>query len=147
MTESSFSDVTLVSDDQVQIPAHKFVLAACSPVLRKLLLDNPHPHPLIFLRGVIHQDLLSILQLMYLGEARVCQDRISNFLDIAKDFQVKELTQEFAFYDNVPSGDIKNEDNDTRRENIVNEESLENVSPAAVNAIDLENQIFQCNSC
>merc|ERR1719427_1315334 len=54
-SEESFADVTLVSDDQVQIPAHKIVLSACSPVLKNLLLMNPHPHPLLYLRGVKQQ--------------------------------------------------------------------------------------------
>ena len=31
--EGRYSDVTLVSDDQTQFKAHKFVLSACSPVL------------------------------------------------------------------------------------------------------------------
>ena len=48
--EGHFADVTLVSDDQVQTKAHKVVLSACSPVLKTLLLNNPHSHPLLYLR-------------------------------------------------------------------------------------------------
>ena len=33
-------DVTLVSDDLVCLKAHKFVLSACSPVLKDILLKN-----------------------------------------------------------------------------------------------------------
>jgi hypothetical protein len=54
--QNIFSDVTLVSDDQTQLPAHKIVLSACSPVLGNILLSNPHSHPLIYLRGVKQQD-------------------------------------------------------------------------------------------
>ena len=50
-TEHCFSDVTLVSDDQRPFQAHKYVLSAFSPVLKDILLNNPHPHPLIYLRG------------------------------------------------------------------------------------------------
>merc|ERR1719427_2231148 len=82
-TENTFADVTLVSDDQIQIPAHKFVLSDCSPVLKNLLLNNPHSHPLLYLRGVKQLELQSILQFMYLGEARIYQERINVFLDIA----------------------------------------------------------------
>ena len=46
-TENNLSDVTLVSDDQIQFHAHKIVLSAYSPVLKHLLLNNPHQHPLI----------------------------------------------------------------------------------------------------
>ena len=33
---NSFSDVTLVSDDQKPFQAHKVMLSACSPVLRNI---------------------------------------------------------------------------------------------------------------
>ena len=59
--ENSFTDVTLVSDDQVPFQAHKFVLSALSSVLKNILLENPQSHPLIYLRGVNHQELDSIL--------------------------------------------------------------------------------------
>ena len=45
--ENEFADVTLVGDDNIQIKAHKVVISACSPILRNLLIKNPHQHPLI----------------------------------------------------------------------------------------------------
>ena len=33
--EGTYTDVTLVSDDQTQFKAHKIVLSACSPVFKK----------------------------------------------------------------------------------------------------------------
>ena len=91
VTERHFADVTLVSDDQVQIKAHKIILSSCSPVLKKLLLDNPHPHPMIYLSGVKHEQLESILQWMYFGETNVYKDNIEEFIEIGKDLEVKEL--------------------------------------------------------
>ena len=91
VTERHFADVTLVSDDQIQIPAHKIVLSTSSPVLKKLLLDNPHPHPMIYLSGVKHKQLESILQWMYLGETNVYKDNIDEFVEIGKYLEVKEL--------------------------------------------------------
>ena len=64
VTEGHFTDVTLVTDDQIQIPAHKIVLSACSPVLKSLLLNNPDSHPLVYLWGVKQQEY--ILQFMSL---------------------------------------------------------------------------------
>ena len=71
--EHNFADVTLVSDDHIKIAAHKLILSASSPVLRSMLMDNPHPHPIIFMRGVTVQDLQSILQFMYIGQAKIYQ--------------------------------------------------------------------------
>eukprot|EP00091_Calanus_sinicus_P002489 TRINITY_DN12537_c0_g1_i1.p2 TRINITY_DN12537_c0_g1~~TRINITY_DN12537_c0_g1_i1.p2 ORF type:complete len:113 (-),score=12.32 TRINITY_DN12537_c0_g1_i1:89-427(-) len=61
-TENSYSDVTLVSDDLILFQAHKCVLSASSPVLKNLLLNNPHSQPLIYLRGVKQQDSLMTRQ-------------------------------------------------------------------------------------
>ena len=62
-------DVTLVFDEQTQIQAHKLVLAASSPVLANILVNNPHPHPLLYLRGIKNQDMQNILNCIYFGEA------------------------------------------------------------------------------
>ena len=35
--EGKFTDVMLVSDDQTQFKAHKFILSACSPVFKKII--------------------------------------------------------------------------------------------------------------
>ena len=37
---NTYSDVTLVSDDQIEFKAHKSVLSACSPFMKDLLLDT-----------------------------------------------------------------------------------------------------------
>ena len=42
-----FADVTLVSDDQVPMKAHKMILSSFSPVLKDLFLINPHPHTIL----------------------------------------------------------------------------------------------------
>lgn len=62
--ETRFTDVTLVSDEKVSFEAHKCILAACSPILKDLLLENPHSHPLIYMRGVNQYELKSLLKLM-----------------------------------------------------------------------------------
>ena len=84
-TGNSFSDVTLVSDDLKPFQAHKCVLSASSPVLKNLLLNNPHSHPLIYLRGVKQEELQSILQFMYLGEARLYKGNMDKGIDAAKE--------------------------------------------------------------
>ena len=74
--QDTFTDVTLVSDDQIQFQAHQFILGACSPAMKNILLENSHSHPLIYLRGVMHEELSSILEFIYLGNTRISQDRI-----------------------------------------------------------------------
>merc|ERR1712129_12118 len=92
--ENKYSDVTLVSDDKTQFQAHKIVLSAFSPVLKNMLHNNPHPNPLIYLRGVKQKELQLILCFLYLGEVEVSKDSISDFMEVAKDFALDGFTQE-----------------------------------------------------
>ena len=100
-TETSYTDVTLVSDDQIQFHAHKFILSACSPVMKNLLLSNPHSHPLIYLRGIKQQELGSILQFLYHGEALIHENRANILFENAKVLQIKHLVNSLVTGSNV----------------------------------------------
>eukprot|EP00092_Neocalanus_flemingeri_P038580 GFUD01042009.1.p1 GENE.GFUD01042009.1~~GFUD01042009.1.p1 ORF type:complete len:241 (-),score=48.30 GFUD01042009.1:69-791(-) len=89
LEEDHFVDVTLVSEDDKQIKAHKVVLSACSPVLKHILVRNPHQHPLIYLTGVKYQELKSLMNFMYLGQAEVGQEDLNVFMSAAEKFQIK----------------------------------------------------------
>ena len=90
--ENSFYDVTLVSDDQKPFQAHKFVLSAFSPVFKDILLNTPHSHPVIYLRGIQYQELDLILQFIYLGEITLSHKDITRFVKATKDLGMKKLT-------------------------------------------------------
>jgi len=89
--EKDLFDVTLACDDR-QVAAHKVVLSACSPFFRNILRRNPHPHPLLYIKGVKYDDLLSMLNFMYLGEVNIVQDELSSFLAVAEELRIKGLT-------------------------------------------------------
>ena len=91
--EGKHSDVTLVCDDQTQFKAHKIVLRACSPVFKNIIDNNPSQHPLIYLRGIQSYEMESILQFMYLGEGRFYYERMGEFIKVAKDLEVKEISK------------------------------------------------------
>ena len=65
--ERDFFDVTLACDEN-QIKAHKVIISACSPFFRQVLRQNPHQHPLLYMKGVNFTDLQSVLTFMYQGE-------------------------------------------------------------------------------
>ena len=90
MESQEFSDVTLISDDQHQYRVHKFILSACSTVFRKILTSNPL-NASIYLRGIHHEELESILQFIYLGEATLYHERMNEFLNVAKNLDIKEI--------------------------------------------------------
>jgi hypothetical protein len=90
--EKDFFDCT-ISCGARQIQAHKLILSACSPFFRSILKQNPHQHPLLYLKGVEFTDLQSVLNFMYHGEVNVAQEELNSFLAVAEDLQVKGLTQ------------------------------------------------------
>ena len=91
------SDVTLVCEDKTKFKAHKFVLNACSPVFQSIINELPQKDPVIYLRGVHAQEMKSILQFMYLGQATFYQDRMNEFLNVAKSLEIKEISKDVDF--------------------------------------------------
>jgi len=93
--EKDFFDCTL-SCGSKQIQAHKLILSACSPFFRSVLKQNPHQHPLLYLKGVEFGDLQAVLNFMYHGEVNVAQEELNSFLSVAEELKVKGLTQNNA---------------------------------------------------
>ena len=48
----------------------------------------------IYLRGVLGQEMKSILQFMYYGQATFYQDRMNEFITVAKSLEVKEISKD-----------------------------------------------------
>ena len=105
MTSEDFADVTLVSDEKKTIKAHKSVLSACSPVFMNILsLESQNSHPVIYLRGIQYPEIESILQFMYLGEAKFYEERMNDFIMVAKNLEIKELSK------GIESSESQNDD-------------------------------------
>ena len=89
-----FSDVTLVSDDQQQIKAHKFILSASSSIFDDFLSNNNAKSSLINLPGIRHHELELILQFIYLGRTKCFQDLSSDVMNVAKYLKIREFEHE-----------------------------------------------------
>ena len=104
MTSSQFADVTLVTDDKQQIRAHRNILSACSPVFKNILqLDPSKANSVIYLRGIQHSEMESIMDFIYLGEARIYEERVSEFIMVSKNLEIKELSTELNDHDLTPT--------------------------------------------
>ena len=142
-----FTDVTLISDDRKQYRVHKFILSACSTVFREIITSNPL-NTAIYLRGIYHEELESILQFIYLGVASIYHERMNEFLNVAKNLDIKEIgknvidadedsqnvdNNESCVYqeDSVISDEIRNNDVDmsTRPSQDKNEDSSYSLIP------------------
>ena len=106
-TDKKFSDVTLVTDDQVVVPCHKFILSANSEVFRTVLENTSIDHKTkfldksqkiqnidnktIFLRGITHTILEQILKFCYTGLVDVDQEKVIEFFAAASDLKISQL--------------------------------------------------------
>ena len=97
--DKDFADVTLACEDGHQMEAHKIILAASGPFFERILKKNKHPHPLIYLKGFQSQDIASILDFLYFGEASVSQENLDSFLTIAEELKLKGLTGKTSIRD------------------------------------------------
>ena len=88
-----FTDVTLACADGEQVKAHKVILSSCSPVLRNILLNNSHQHPLIYMKGFEMEYIKSLLQFVYTGEVEIENEILAMFLKIADELQISGLTK------------------------------------------------------
>ena len=68
--DKDFTDVTLACDDGQQLEAHKVVLISSSPFFMNLLRKNKHPHPLVYMRGLKYENILSLVDFLYHGPWR-----------------------------------------------------------------------------
>ena len=118
--ENDFYDVTLVSDDQKQISAHKVVLSACSEYFKNILKKNKHQNPLLCLEGISSDDLNNILDYVYHGEVNIYQDNLDRFFNIAERFKLEGLLSNNTAKEDEEVDETKYFLNDTK--NIVTDE-------------------------
>ena len=162
MLSSEFADVTLVTDDKQQIRAHRNILSAASPVFKSILqIDSNNANPVIYLRGIQHSEMESIMQFIYLGEARFYEERMSEFLTVSKNLEIKELSTGIEMKDQVESeneNDVADENMDTAGDedgaNVEPQAHSEPITPNnAANRILRRTEIvlgnvkFQCQDC
>ena len=153
------ADVTLVSEDKTKFKAHKFVLNACSPVFQSILNDMPQKeNSVIYLRGVLSQEMKSILQFMYLGQATFYHYSMNEFLNVAKTLKIKGISKDVESDETEDSlGDVTTDnvlhskDNSFQFENneinVTNIEEMKDTETKIIKSCINETIKFQCNQC
>ena len=89
--DPEFSDVTLACDGDQKIEAHKVILASSSQFFSKILKQNKHPHPLLYMRGVDTSQLSALVDFIYHGEVNIFQEDLDTFLNLAEELEIKGL--------------------------------------------------------
>ena len=108
MTSPDFTDVTFVCEDKKLIRAHKNILNECSPALKEIFQIERSMNSIIYLKGIKHSDMELILHFIYLGEATFNEERLNDFLSVAKSLEIKGLSSE----EELKSPETDNKDNE-----------------------------------
>ena len=79
----------------------------------------------------------AIIQIMYMGEANIFQGRINQFMIIAKEFELKEVSKEcldeeeerdsFDIVDHLIGKDIRKDEEEVQEEDIEKHTALDNI--------------------
>ena len=91
--EQNFTDVTLATVDGHQINVHKVILSSCSQFFRNILLRNPHPNPLLYLKDIRFKELEMIIKFIYQGQCDVGHEELEDFLDTGKALEISDLME------------------------------------------------------
>ena len=152
MTNEDFSDVTLVTEDKKQMKANINILSACSPVFKDILKKDRHFSPIMYLRGIQYSELESIMQFIYLGEATFYEERMDEFLAVAKSLEIKELCNAQTESNDEPEGYPSPTDQDTSTD-LVEEPTVisENINKQAPQqrhgSVVRVNGKYECDQC
>ena len=103
--EESFYDLTLVSDDQKLVPAHKLILSSCSEYFRNILQQYKHPITLLCLEGITFSDLNKVMDYIYHGEVNIYQEDLERFLKIAERLRLEGLMRGDFQFQNIQQPD------------------------------------------
>jgi len=82
--ETAFTDVTLVTEDDQEIRAHKVILSSASDFFKKILTRNPQQETFLFLQGIRFEDLEQVVRFVYLGRCEVGVGQVEGFLHTAR---------------------------------------------------------------
>ena len=89
--EEHLFDVTLVSDDEQHIAAHKLVLSASSEFFKNIIKKAKHSNPMIYLSGFKSKDLYLVMDYIYQGEVQILQTDLDGFLNVAQQLKIEGL--------------------------------------------------------
>ena len=92
MMNEDYADVTLVTEDKKHIKAHMNILSACSPVFKDIMPKERRLNAIIYLKGIHFSEMEAIMQFIYLGEARLNEERMTEFIMVSKNLEIKELS-------------------------------------------------------
>ena len=89
-----FTDVTLATNDDKQVEAHRIILSSASLFFRRITNTNPKRDIVIYLPNLNFDELQVLLEYIYIGQIEIEEDFLIKFIDIAKNFELPGFEDE-----------------------------------------------------
>merc|ERR1712179_249696 len=102
--EKSFSDVTLVTNDEKYVQSHRIILGSHSTFFNRIFSINPKKDLLIYLSNISNDQLQWFLEYIYLGNTKVEEQYLNKFSEVGRQFGVQGFDQDI-----LTNTDIKTE--------------------------------------
>ena len=148
MMNEDYSDVTLVTEDKKHIKANINILSACSPVFRDILKKENVASTIIYLRGIQFSEMESIMHYVYIGEATFHEERMNEFLSVAKLLEIKELCNTETDTKYEPEEELKQYDPITLMEGQkIEPDNLKIPAQKQQRGVVSENNKYVCEQC
>ena len=88
--DGDFADVTLACEDGKTLEAHRIILCSSSRFFQKILKQNQHPHPFLYMRGLKSEEVENLLDFCYFGEASILQKILDSFMLFTEELQMPD---------------------------------------------------------
>ena len=106
LSEPDFLDVTLISEDEKMVCAHKLILSSASDFFKRMLLRNFHQRPVVILDGVKYSELRAMVDFMYTGTTKIKEENLDDFMKAGRKFEIKGMMEkDKVLQDNKPQED------------------------------------------
>lgn len=101
--DNEFTDVTLVTRDGKSIRAHKLILSAASPLLKRMIMDQNINA--IYMWDVSNSIMESLIRYIYIGEVAVQKEEFTHVCKIFESLELIGQQQEFNDEDLIANGE------------------------------------------
>ena len=92
-SDDNFTDITLVTEDQKQVKAHKVILSLFSEFFRDVFLMTSNQNLILYLKGINSTNLQLVLKFIYFGKCDLSQNDLNSFMETASDLKVSGVTE------------------------------------------------------
>ena len=90
-SNSNFTDVTLVSNDNNKFHAHKAILSAHSEYFSTLFTSHNNENQVLLLAGAKAQEVSNLINFMYQGYVNVPKKHVDDLMSLASGLNIKGL--------------------------------------------------------